>query len=243
MKPFLLLATRDHDGAADDEYDAVRQFTGLEPDQLHRIRVESEPLGVIDLDQYSGILLGGSQFTASDGAKSEHQVRVEADLRRMIDEVIERDFPFLGMCYGVGVVTSALGGIVDATYAEITGAVWIKVTEAGLADPILAGAPDQFEAFVGHKEACTLPPPGAIILATGDACPVQMYRIKNNIYVTQFHPELDADRLVFRMTLYVNNGYFPAEELDHYLAEVRASGVVENANLVLRNFVERFARP
>ncbi|WP_197512259.1 hypothetical protein [Tessaracoccus coleopterorum] len=39
----------------------------------------------------------------------------------MIDDVIERDFPFLGLCYGVGVLTSTLGGVVDRTYGEAPG--------------------------------------------------------------------------------------------------------------------------
>ncbi len=243
MKPFLLLATRDLDVAADDEYTAVRQFTGLAPAQLHRIRVETEPLGEIDLDEYSGLLLGGSQFTSSDGFKSAHQIRVEADLRRMVDRVIEIDYPFLGMCYGVGVVTTALGGVVDATYAEQTGAVWVDLTEVGRADPVLSGAPGRFQVFVGHKEACMVVPPAVAILATGAACPVQMYRVKQNIYVTQFHPELDAEGLVTRMTQYVNNGYFAPEELAEKVAQVRAAGVEHFPHLILRNFVERYARP
>ena len=34
MKPFVLLATRDHDKAARDEYESVRLHAGLAPDEL-----------------------------------------------------------------------------------------------------------------------------------------------------------------------------------------------------------------
>ena len=60
MKPFLLIATRDHDQAAADEYQVTRRHTGLRSDQLEHLRLESTPMPPIDLDDYSGILLGGS---------------------------------------------------------------------------------------------------------------------------------------------------------------------------------------
>ena len=53
MKPFLLLATRDHDEAAAAEYASVRRHTGLEEADLKWLRVESQPLPDLDLDEYN----------------------------------------------------------------------------------------------------------------------------------------------------------------------------------------------
>ena len=47
---------------------------------------------------------------------------------------------------------------------------------------------------------------GVIMLATGADCPVQMYRVGEHVYVTQFHPELDADDLAARMRIYQHAG-------------------------------------
>ena len=44
MKPFLLLASRAEDTAAEDEYRAYLRYCGLRPEQLHRIRMEAAPL-------------------------------------------------------------------------------------------------------------------------------------------------------------------------------------------------------
>ena len=66
MKPFLLLAIRPEDVAADDEYAAMLRFTGLDEHQLRRVRMEQGSIGRIDLDQWSGIILGGGPFQASD---------------------------------------------------------------------------------------------------------------------------------------------------------------------------------
>lgn len=242
MRPFLLLATRDHDEAAAAEYASVRRHAGLAEDELVHVRVESEPLPELDLADYSGVLLGGSSFNISDADKSELQQRVEADLAVLVDRIVDADIPFLGMCYGVGTVTTHLGGTVDKTYSEPVGATRLSLTPDGVVDPVLAGVPEQFEAFVGHKEACHGVPPGVTMLATGAACPVQMYRVGANVYVTQFHPELDADDLAARMRIYAHAGYFRPEELEDLIAMAQASGVDGHQHLVLRNFAEKYAR-
>lgn len=240
MKPFLLLATRDHDEAAAAEYRSVLRHAGLPPERLHHVRVEQAPLPAIDLDDYAGVLLGGSSFNVGDEVKSELQSRVEDDLARLMNEIVDRDVPFLGLCYGVGLVTSHLGGVVDKTYSEPVGAVEVTLTDEGADDRLLAGIPASFEAFVGHKEACTVAPDEAVILATGRACPVQMYRVGRNVYVTQFHPELDADDLAARMRIYEHAGYFAPEEMEDLIAMANASRVDGTQHRLLANFVRLF---
>jgi len=53
--PFLLLATRVEDEAADDEYAGMLRCAGLEEHQLHRVRLEAAPMPAIDLDRYAGV--------------------------------------------------------------------------------------------------------------------------------------------------------------------------------------------
>ena len=106
---------------------------------------------------------------------------------------------------------------------------------------MLAGLPATFDAFVGHKEACSVLPPGAVLLATTPACPVQMFRVRTNLYATQFHPELDHDGIVTRIRVYQHAGYFPPEEIDDLIGRVVLADVTESTK-VLRNFVERYAR-
>lgn len=242
VKPFLLLGTRDHDGAALAEHRSVARHAGLRPEQLVHIRVEAAPLGEIDLDDYAGVLLGGSAFNVSDDVKSSLQQRVENDLGALLDRIVDADVPFLGMCYGIGSVTTHLGGVVDRTFGEPVGAASMALTDAGRADPLLDGVPERFEAFVGHKEACNGLPEGVELLVRGDACPVQMYRVGENVYVTQFHPELDEVDLEERMRIYEHAGYFKPEELDDLVAMAKASGVDGSQHRVLANFTRRYAQ-
>ena len=242
MRPFLLLGTRPEDLAADEEYAAFLRVTGLAEDQLRRVRLEAAPLPDLDLDDYSGVLIGGGPFNSSDPPqrKSPVQQRVEHDLRLLLDRIVARDFPFFGACYGVGTLGVHQGGVVDRTYAEPVSCVSIELTEEGLNDPVLTGVPARFEAFVGHKEACRTLPPNAVLLATSPACPVQMFRVKRNLYATQFHPELDVPGIVTRVRVYRNAGYFPPEEAEDLVVRLETA-VVSEPGRILANFVARYA--
>ena len=241
MRPFLLLSTRAEDLAAGEEYEAFLRVTGLPPQLLRRIRVEAAPLPPLDLDDYAGIFVGGGPFNSSDPPleKSAVQHRVEKELSTLLDEVVARDFPFFGACYGVGTLGVHQGGVIDRTYAEPISAVRVRLTEDGRADPVLAGMTPEFDAFVGHKEACSVLPPGAVLLAGSDACPVQMFRVKQNLYATQFHPELDLPGLLTRVRVYQNAGYFPPAELDSLVASLQPAVVTEPGRM-LANFVARY---
>ncbi len=243
MKPFLLLSSRAEDLAADEEYGAFLRLTGLPTGELHRVRMEAAPLPDLDLDGYSGIFLGGGAFNSSGPpeTKSAVQRRVEDELRSLLDEVVGRDFPFLGACYGVGPLGEHQGGIIDRTYAEPVSCARISLTAAGRADPVLAGLPVEFEAFVGHKEACRVLPETAELLATSPACPVQMFRVRSNIYATQFHPELDVPGIVTRVRVYQHAGYFPPAELQELIARLRTAVVTEPGRIIA-NFVARYGR-
>jgi GMP synthase (glutamine-hydrolysing) len=242
VRPFLLLGIRGEDAAADNEYEAFVEFSGLPEALLHRLRLERRPLGSLDLDEYSGVFLGGGPFNASDPdhLKSRVQRRVEAELHCLLDQVVARDYPFLGACYGIGVVGTHEGATVDRTYAEPIGRVPVTLTAAGRADPLMADLSPTFEAFVGHKEAIRDLPPHAVRLAFSPACPVQAFRVGRNVYATQFHPELDIHGLCTRIEVYKHAGYFAPEEAESVKAMARAGRVFEPPT-ILQRFVDRYA--
>lgn len=243
MKPFLLLATRPEDRAADEEYAAFLRFGRLDRSQLVRHRLERLPLGPLDLDDWSGVILGGSPFdtSAPQQAKSPVQVRVELELGSLLDVVVAQDFPFLGACYGVGTLGVHQGALVDGTYSESVSPTVVTLTDAGREDPLLGVLPASFEAFVGHKEAVTKLPGHAVRLASSAACPVQAFRVRTNVYATQFHPELDVAGIYTRIDIYKHAGYFPPDTAEELKATAARSHVVHPPALV-RRFVELYAR-
>lgn len=243
VRPFLLVSIRAEREAADDELDTFFRFTGLGERELRPVNVHADDLPEIDLDDWSGVVLGGGPWNAGDpdDAKSAEQRRAEGQLSALLDEVVARDFPFLGCCYGVGVLGQHQGGTLDREHPEPVGPMSVTLTEEGLADPLLAGLPRDFAAYGGHKEAVRTLPPGAVVLATSEACPVQAFRVGENAYATQFHPELDTTGVCTRIEVYKNAGYFPPGEAESLKAWSR-SVTVEHPMTILGNFVTRYAR-
>lgn len=244
IRPFLLLSIRAEVQAADDEYRAMMRFTGLDANGLRRIRLTERRCGPIDLDEWSGIILGGGPYNVSDPAesKSATQQRVESDLLPLIGRIVECDFPFLGCCYGIGTLGSVVGGTVDRAHPEPVAAVTVRLTPAGRDDPLFADLPEVFDAYGGHKEAAASLPSGVVCLAFSADCPVQAFRVGNNAYATQFHPELDADGICTRIDVYKTYGYFAPETAESLKRAARQRNIEYPAS-ILRRFAERYARP
>jgi GMP synthase (glutamine-hydrolysing) len=242
-KPFLLLSIRGEAAAADNEYESFLRFTRLEEHELPRVNLVREELPPVDLDAWSGILLGGGPWNASDSqeSKSTAQVSAEASIWRLLDAVVARDFPFLGACYGIGTVGLHEGAVVDRSWPEPVGPLSVTLTSAGESDPLFAGVPTDFAAYGGHKEAMATLPTGAAQLATSAACPVQAFRVGSNVYATQFHPELDLEGVCTRIDVYKDAGYFPPSEADTLKERSRAVEVRHPMTL-LDNFVSRYRR-
>lgn len=236
IKPFLLIQTRPEDEASDNEYQAFLRYGGLTPDQLVRIRLEQTALPEVQLDDYSGIMVGGSPLNFTTTNKDDTQKRIESELHGLLEQIVARDFPFFGACYGVGLLTSFLGGPISTKFGEPVGATTITLLAE---DPLLDGVVPPFEAFLGHKEASDTLPPGATHLASSATCPIQMFRVGKNVYATQFHPELDAEGLATRIRIYRHHGYFQPEEADA-LIQQGESAIITEPMKILRNFVQRY---
>lgn len=242
MKPFLLLQSRPETEAADNEYETFRRFGGLEPGQLIRIDMNDGGLPPINLDNFSGVILGGgpSNITDTPDHKTPAQLIYEPQLLQLLEEIAARDFPFLGACLGVGFLGTQLGGTISRKYGEPAGPVTISLTPEAISDPLVADLPSHFTAFVGHKEACEILPPGAVLLASSATCPIQMFRFGRNVYATQFHPELDTASFILRITIYQHHGYFAPHELDVLIDKAHSTSVTV-PDIILRRFVERYA--
>jgi GMP synthase (glutamine-hydrolysing) len=239
-KPFVLLQTRPEDAAADNEYEAFMKFSGLTTDQLLRYRIHEGVMPQLKLSDYSGIFIGGGPYCASDPPqkKSHAQKACESVLNKLLDDVVKDDFPLLAACY-IGVIIEHEGGLVSRLHPEVIGGYEMSLSTEGQRDRLLAGLPSKFIAFSGHKESCEVAPKDSIILASSTSCPVQLLRIKDNIYVCQFHPELDNSGLALRVQIYKNHGYFPPEAADELVKEAAAHDVSEPVK-ILSNFVKAY---
>ena len=75
MKRILILQMRPEDATADSEFEAILRVSGLDPEEVHRVRLE-QVIPDIKLNDYSAVIAGGSPFdvTTPSYAKSETQI-------------------------------------------------------------------------------------------------------------------------------------------------------------------------
>jgi GMP synthase (glutamine-hydrolysing) len=64
-----------------------------------------------------------------------------------------------------------------------------------------------------------------------------MFRMGQNIYATQFHPEANDHEFILRIKTYKNHGYFAPEQAEGLIAAVR-NAQTPVAQEILRRFVQ-----
>lgn len=240
-KPVLILQLRPEDDTSDNEYEAILKYGGLAAEDTHRLRIEKTGIPELSLDDYAAVIVGGSPFDIStpEHLKKPIQLQIESDFRRLFDDIVSNDRPFLGACSGCGLLGSYLDTPISGKYSEPVGGAVVSVTAAGREDSLLDDFPQQIAVLCGHKEACDQVPQGATLLLSGDACPVQMFRVGDNVYATQFHPEGDGPGFTVRIHAYKHHGYFPAEQADELIVAVNQQDT-PYAREILRRFVARY---
>lgn len=243
MKKTLILQLRPETDASDDEYASILDKCSLSQEQTLRIRVDQEDIpDSLDVTDFAAVIVGGGPGCVSDApeTKSAMEARIEEQIFGLMPQIIEQDHPYMGCCYGLGILAQHLGGEVSKVqYGEPVGTAACALTADAGTDPLLQGLDAEFDAFVGHKEAVQALPHGTVLLVTSETCPVQMLRYGQNVYATQFHPEADAHDFERRIQVYRNHGYFPPEDADRLIEECHAS-VVTVPGEILHRFAKRY---
>lgn len=239
--PLLYVCVRPQKGAAAAEYESFRRATRLGESQLGQHDLVREPLPADVFDRYSGFVVGGSPFNATDpeSTKTDVQRRLERDLATIAEHAVDAKTAALFTCYGIGVVTRHLGGEVSRAFPEDTGPTVVELTGDAASDPVFGELATRFSALTAHKEGSAVPPPGGVLLARNDGCPVQAYRVGDTLYATQFHPEPTPKAFTERMAVYRDDGYFAAPDYERIAAQVLAASVTEPVRL-LRGFARLF---
>ena len=245
MKPFLILQARPETEAADDEFAAIMRKGRLDCSHTTRIRLDQSALpDGLNLDDYSGVIVGGGPGCVSDAPaeKSPVEARIENAVMGLMPDITDRDFPYLGCCYGIGILGQHLGGVVGKQrYGEDVGTSTCTKRAPATHDDLLAGLPETFDAFVGHKEALQELPAGCTHLLSSPNCPYQMIRHGQNVYATQFHPEADGTGFETRINIYRHKGYFAPEDAERLIDMCRAADV-HAPELILENFVNKYRK-
>ncbi|WP_309066730.1 glutamine amidotransferase-related protein [Microbacterium sp.] len=237
MVSLLYVCVRPEAGAADAEHRSFRRALGVP--SVDRIDLIRHPLDGPLAGRYEGVVVGGSPFNVVAEERDAVQHRVEDDLEAIAREAIDGGLAAFFTCYGIGVVTRMLGGVVGTATPESTRPTTVRITDAAAGDPVFGPSAPSMTVLTAHKEGSTEPPPGGVLLATNDDCPVQAYRVGTRLYATQFHPEVTPQDFVDRMAYYRTTGYFDPRQYDLTAQRVLAASV--SGTDLLRRFAERLA--
>jgi GMP synthase (glutamine-hydrolysing) len=187
------------------------------------------------VDGAHAVLIGG----AGDYSVTEEHPFTEP-LRELALRLIEACRPVFGSCWGHQFLAQITGGEVveDPERSEI-GSHQVELTPRGVADPLFDGFPSRFHVQLGHKDRVLCLGEGWVELARSALCPNQAIRLEGRpVYGTQFHSEMDENRLRERLEVY-RDGYVPdPEQFSEVLRRLRPS---LEADRLLARFLALYA--
>jgi GMP synthase (glutamine-hydrolysing) len=130
------------------------------------------------------IVLGGAM-----GANDVQRHSFLSGLKTFIGQVVAAGIPYLGICLGGQLLAAALGGLVASGRWGELGTRQVTLNREGTKDRLFRGIPEKFGSFQWHHDSFDLPP-GAVLLASSEACRHQAFRCGESAWGLQFHPEV-----------------------------------------------------
>ncbi len=231
-KPVLILK-------AGNTYPKIVWEYGDFEDWIHAKLFRREPLEVLEVfrdeaempdpTHYAGFIITGSHDDVTD-----HAPWVER-LAGYVMYLMERGLPVLGICFGHQLLAYAGGGSVkDHPGGQELGTVTIRRTEGTKKDPLLRGLPRSFPAHVNHAQTVERLPEGAVVLAYNDFEKTHAFRLGEQAWGVQFHPEYTGDIMRAQIREQYDAVKKSGRDPEKLLQEVSDK---DHGRLVLRNFV------
>jgi GMP synthase (glutamine-hydrolysing) len=186
---------------------------------------EELPPGVA-LDDFDGVVITGSPLNVYHPLP---QVTRQIALAR---QVFESEVPTYGSCWGLQLMTTALGGSVrlNPNGREIGIARNITRTAPGRGHPLFSGKAEAFDALCSHQDEVHTLPHGATVLASNGVSAIQAAEISRGprtFLGVQYHPEhtlaTTAAIIAARAERLAQEGFAPStEEMRAFAADLRA---------------------
>jgi GMP synthase (glutamine-hydrolysing) len=159
------------------------QFTQLIARRLRELSVYSEILPFdTSIDEIKrrnpvGIILSGGPKSVSESGAPRCDVAV-----------FEANVPVLGICYGMQLMTDALGGQVAPAPHREFGLATIRIERDA---PLFASVPGELRVWASHGDFVKAAPAGFAVTATSSNAPVAaMAAPDRGLYALLFHPEV-----------------------------------------------------
>ncbi len=238
----LYLQMRKDKETADEEFAEFKRFSGIPAEQFNVLNVFKTPVfDCTTLDTHDALFIGGSSDDPEDTTYLDPALYPYiTSCEQLIQYAYDTKTPTLASCMGFEIAIDVLGGemIVDKEHMEI-GTYTITLTDDGTTDPLFTNTPAKFTAVSGHKKRAKTLPPGAILLAYSELCPIHGFTFPDRpFYAFQFHPEIDVPDLTARLRRYITRGYVSdTQELAGLMTTFEPT---PHANALVKHFVDTF---
>ena len=134
-------------------------------------------VGLDRIRDAQGVILSGSPWSVYD----EQAPKVDPEL-------FDQGTPVLGICYGMQLMTSLLGGEVGAAQAREYGPARIRVHDD---QGLFRGLEGELDVWMSHGDRVDHPPPGFTAIAETSSAPYASVRsAERRLFGVQFHPEV-----------------------------------------------------
>jgi GMP synthase (glutamine-hydrolysing) len=140
-------------------------------------------------------------------------------------DLLDLGIPVLGICYGMQAMALALGGRVEGAEAGEFGRTTLSLSGTG--GRLLAGLPEEQQAWMSHRDCVLEAPDGFEALAASPGSPVAAFEsVDRGLYGIQFHPEV------------VHTPY-GTQVLERFLREIAGCGQVWSPSSVIEEQIEK----
>jgi len=238
----LIIQIRDDQTIRDLEMVEFSRFSGLNLDQFTVINVFDTPSFAPNvIENHDALFVGGSSDASGlESVAHPEKYPYAKKLRNLFVHCLEKEIPVFASCYGFEEVATAVGGTLVKDNKNVgKGFATIELTEDGKNDPLFKDMPDEFPAISWHSEKADYLPDNCTLLAKSETCPYLAIKIKNKpFYGFQFHPEIDKQGLIDRLTRYIDR--YQSGDVEEMLKKIEQEcPEVPEANKLVEKFVKK----
>lgn len=231
----LLLQIRETEKVQREELESFARYSKLNVEQFDVLNVFEQPKFSADVARgYDALFVGG----ASEANVLEPDIYTFVPCaERLLLQCIADSTPVFASCFGFQLAAQALGReIIDDRDEYEMGTIPILLTEHAATDPIFKGVQNGFLAVSVHQQKALSAPEGCVALAYTELC-CHAFRVKDKpFWAFQFHPEVDLNILIERLTYYKEKY---TDDDGHLTRVLESAQATPESNQLIGTFVDR----
>lgn len=231
----LLLQIRHDEQVKKEEHDSFIKYSGLRRDQIDVLNVYEKPdFDLNEVDDYDALFVGG---TSNANVLEPEKYPFIHHCQDMMKYCLDKDIPVFASCFGFQLAVVALNGeILHKDKDFEMGILSMQVGPAAKEDKLYKDTPNNFKAITVHQQlALNEPPDSTLLVYTNECC--HSFKVNGRLFwAFQFHPEVDKQVLIDRLTLYKKKYTNDDGHLSSVLANAEET---PESNKLVRKFVNR----